>query len=263
MGSDELNKAQAERADDIARASRVATERVYSVQQHIEMLPVERLTPCKRNARKHSRAQIRKIADSIEAFGFVTPVLVDDAGEIIAGHGRVAAARLLGLPEVPTLRLSHLSAAQKRAYVIADNAIAAKAGWDRQVLAFELQALIDIDFEVSLTGFEMEEIEVILDGADQARQDAADTEAELPRSTPRPSVSRAGDQWLLGEHRLACGNAGDDYVSVDAAIRQWQSSSGKPATLYGSTKTFEAVEQERRRVSATEPRARTANRDTV
>jgi ParB-like chromosome segregation protein Spo0J len=175
----------------------------------------------------------------------------------------VAAARLLGLPEVPTLRLSHLSAAQKRAYVIADNAIAAKAGWDRQVLAFELQALIDIDFEVSLTGFEMEEIEVILDGADQTRQDDTDTEAELPRSTPRPPISQAGDQWLLGEHWLVCGNASDDYAAVDAAIRQWQRSSGKAGTLYGGTKTFQAVEQERRRVRAPKPRARTANRDTV
>ena len=234
-----------------------------SADRRLEMVPVAQLTPCERNARKHSHAQIRKIADSIGAFGFVTPVLIDEANQIVAGHGRVAAAKLLGLPEVPALRISHLSPTEKRAYVIADNAIAAKAGWDRQVLALELQALIDIDFEVSLTGFEMEEIQVILDGADQARQDAADTEAELPRSTPRPSVSRAGDQWLLGEHRLVCGNAGDDYAAVDAAIRQWQNSSGKAATLYGSTKTFEAVEQERRRVKAPEPRPRTANRGTV
>jgi ParB-like chromosome segregation protein Spo0J len=227
------------------------------------MVPVAQLTPCKKNARKHSRKQIRHIADSIQAFGYTCPVLIDEANEILAGHGRVAAAKLLGLPEVPALRIGHLSPAQKRAYLIADNAIAAKAGWDRQVLALELQALIDIDFEVSLTGFEMEEIQIILDGAEQARQDDADAEAEPPRSAPCPSVSRAGDQWLLGEHRLVCGNAGDDYAAVDAAIRQWQHSSGKAATLYGSTKTFEAVEQERRRVKAPEPRAGTANRGTV
>jgi hypothetical protein len=109
----------------------------------------------------------------------------------------------------------------------------------------------------------MEEIEVILDGADQTRQDDTDTEAELPRSTPRPPISQAGDQWLLGEHWLVCGNASDDYAAVDAAIRQWQRSSGKAGTLYGGTKTFQAVEQERRRVRAPKPRARTANRDTV
>jgi hypothetical protein len=164
---------------------------------------------------------------------------------------------------VPTLRLSHLSPAQKRAYLIADNAIAAKAGWDRQALAVELQALIDIDFEVSLTGFEMEEIQIILNGADETRHHDTDAEAELPRSSPRPPISRAGDQWLLGEHRLVCGNASDDYAAVDAAIQQWQSSSGESAMLYGSTKTFEVVERERRRMRAPEPRAGTANRDTV
>jgi ParB-like chromosome segregation protein Spo0J len=234
---------------------------VRGADRRLEMVPVAQLTPCKRNARKHSRKQIRHIADSIQAFGYTCPVLIDEANEILAGHGRVAAAKLLGLPEVPALRIGHLSPAQKRAYLIADNAIAAKAGWDRQVLALELQALIDIDFEVSLTGFEMEEIQIILDGAEQARQD--DAEAEPPRSAPCPSVSGAGDQWLLGEHWLVCGNASDDYAAVDAAIRQWQRSSGKAATLYGGTKTFDAVEQERRRVRAPKPRARTANRDTV
>jgi ParB-like chromosome segregation protein Spo0J len=247
--------------DAVASSAAAHHNVVGGADRRLEMVPVAQLTPCKRNARTFSRKQIRQIADSIQAFGFVTPVLVDDAGEIIAGHGRVAAAKLLGLVEVPTLRLSHLSPAQKRAYLIADNAIAAKAGWDRQVLAFELQALIDIDFEVSLTGFATGEIEVMLDGADQARQ--GDAKGKFPRSTSRPSISRAGDQWLLGEHRLVCGNVSDDHAAVDAAIRQWQSSSGKSATLYGSTKTFEAVEQERRRATTPEPRASTAHRDTV
>jgi hypothetical protein len=257
------DKAQTKRDDDVAPASRVPTQRAYGVQQHTEMLSVGQLTPCERNARKHPRKQIRQIADSIQAFGFTCPVLIDEANEIVAGHGRVAAAKLLGLPEVPALRISHLSPAQKRAYLIADNAIAAKAGWDRQVLALELQALIDVDFEVGLTGFEMDEIQIILDGHDQARQGDTDAEAELPRSTPRPPISRAGDQWLLGEHRLVCGNASDDYAAVDVAIRQWQSSTGKAAKLAGSTKTFEAVDRERRRMRAAEPRAATANRDTV
>ena len=237
---------------------------VRSADRRPEMVPVAQLTPCERNARKHSRKQIRQIADSIQAFGFTCPVLIDEANEIVAGHGRVAAAKLLGLAEVPALRISHLSPPEKRAYVIADNAIAAKAGWDRQVLALELQALIDIDFEVSLTGFEMEEIQIILNGADETRHEDTDAEAELPRSTARPPISRSGDQWLLGEHRLVCGNpTDDDYAAVDAAIRHWERSSGKAATLAGSTKTFDAVEQERRRVRVPEPRARTANRDTV
>ena len=124
-----------------------------------------------------------RLADSIKAFGFVTPVLIDDTGEFVAGHGRVAAAKLLGLTEVPTVRLSHLTPAQRRAYLIADNAIATKAGWDRQLLAVELQALIEIDFEVSLTGFEMEEVEVILDGADQGR-----TTPPPNRNFPDPSL---------------------------------------------------------------------------
>jgi ParB-like chromosome segregation protein Spo0J len=102
------------------------------------MIQVERLTPYAGNARTHSKAQIRQIAKSIERFGYVNPVLVDDSGQIIAGHGRVEAAKLLGIESVPALRLSHLSAADKRAYVIADNRLAEKAGWDRELLAIEL-----------------------------------------------------------------------------------------------------------------------------
>src|SRR6266567_3380982 len=114
----------------------------------IETLPVDQLKPYARNARTHSRKQIRQIAKSIERFGFTNPVLISDDNEIIAGHGRVEAARLLGMKSVPTLRLSHLDAAQRRAYVIADNKLALNAGWDRDLLAIELQALIDIDFDV-------------------------------------------------------------------------------------------------------------------
>src|SRR3954470_17726248 len=105
------------------------------------------LRPYPGNARTHSKKQVRQIADSIEKFGFTNPVLISDDGEIIAGHGRVEAAHLLGLQSVPTLRLSHLNAAQRRAYVIADNKLALNAGWDREVLAIELQALVDLDFE--------------------------------------------------------------------------------------------------------------------
>jgi ParB-like chromosome segregation protein Spo0J len=112
-----------------------------------------RLRPYPGNARTHSKKQIRQIADSIERFGFTNPVLISDDGEIIAGHGRVEAAKLLGMKSVPTLRLTHLDAAQRRAYVIADNKLALNAGWDREALAIELQALIDLEFDVEVTGF--------------------------------------------------------------------------------------------------------------
>ena len=112
------------------------------------------------NARTHSKKQIRQIADSIQKFGFTNPVLISDDDEIIAGHGRVEAAKLLGMQSVPTLRLSHLDAAQRRAYVIADNKLALNAGWDREVLAIELQALIDLEFDVEITGFSLAEVDL-------------------------------------------------------------------------------------------------------
>src|SRR5438874_10708181 len=114
----------------------------------IEYTPVRELHPYPANARTHSKKQVRQIANSIKKFGFCNPVLIDDNGQIIAGHGRVEAAKLLGLHAVPTVRLSHLSEADKRAYVLADNKLAQKAGWDREILAIELQGLIDLNVEV-------------------------------------------------------------------------------------------------------------------
>ena len=137
----------------------------------IETTPIDRLIPHKTNARTHSRKQVRQIADSITRFGFCNPVLIDDGNQIIAGHGRVEAARSLGLKGVPTLRVAHLSEAEKRAYVLADNRVAELAGWDREILAIELQDLIDLEFDVELIGFEMGEIDIILDEADQGRRE--------------------------------------------------------------------------------------------
>src|SRR5712672_3673907 len=119
----------------------------------IKYVSPDDLRPYAGNARTHSKKQIRQIADSIQRFGFTNPVLVSDDDEIMAGHGRVMAAKELGLASVPTLKLSHLSAAERRAYVLADNKLALNAGWDNEILATELQALIDIDFDLSLTGF--------------------------------------------------------------------------------------------------------------
>ena len=131
----------------------------------IEYTPVRELRPHPNNARTHSKKQIRQIAKSIEQFGFCNPVLIDDTKQIIAGHGRVQAAKLLGLDAIPTCRLSHLSEAEKRAYILTDNRLAEKAGWDKELLALELQGLIELDVDVELTGFEMAEIDLILEEA--------------------------------------------------------------------------------------------------
>ena len=128
---------------------------------------------------------------------------------IIAGHGRVEAAKRLGLDVVPTLRLSHLSEAEKRAYVLADNRLAEKAGWDRELLAIELEGLLELDFDVELTGFETGEINIILDDATEANGGKARPEDAAPEPLPGPPVSQPGDLWLLGDHRLVCGDARD------------------------------------------------------
>jgi DNA modification methylase len=171
--------------------------------------PIGDLTPCPRNARVHSRKQLRQIANSIERFGFTNPVLIDDTGQIIAGHGRVEAARLLGMKQVPTLTLSHLSPAEQRAYMLADNKLALNAGWDPDLLAQELQELIDIDFDVDLTGFSLAEIDVILDDAREADPDTRDAPEDALPERSDAIVTQRGDLWKLGDHYLLCGDARD------------------------------------------------------
>jgi DNA modification methylase len=175
----------------------------------IEPMAITRLRPYGRNARTHSQKQIRQIADSIRTFGFTNPVLISDADEIIAGHGRVQAAKLLGMASVPTLRLSHLDAGQRRAYVLADNKLALNAGWDREVLAIELQALIDVEFEVEITGFSLSEIDLVLEEAREASPGAGDAAEDVVPAAldPISAVSKPGDLWLLDRHRLLCGDA--------------------------------------------------------
>jgi 16S rRNA G966 N2-methylase RsmD len=174
----------------------------------LEPMPIARLRPYPGNARVHSKKQIRQIANSIERFGFTNPVLISDDNEIIAGHGRVEAAKLLGMASVPTLRLSHLDAAQRRAYVIADNKLALNAGWDRELLAIELQALIDMEFDVDVTGFSFAEIDLVLDDAQAspANPDPAADDIIPPLGNAVSAVTRCGDLWLLGRHRLVCGD---------------------------------------------------------
>jgi DNA modification methylase len=172
-------------------------------------MAVARLRPCRKNARTHSKKQIRQIAASINEFGFTNPVLISDDDEIIAGHGRVEAAKLLGIQSVPTLRLSHLDAAQRRAYVIADNKLALNSGWDREVLAIELQGLIDLQFDVEIAGFSLAEVDLLLDEARESSPDPQDGgEDEIPPLVDAgKAITRLGDVWLLGRHRLLCGDS--------------------------------------------------------
>ena len=167
---------------------------------------VDDLKPYAGNARTHSAKQITQIAASIRQFGFTNPVLVDGASGIVAGHGRVAAARQLGMTEVPVIELAHLSEAERRAYVIADNRLAELAGWDRDILAIELQALSEmvLDFDLEITGYETAELDLLLDGPAADQTDPDDDIAGMKKG---PAVTRPGDIWLLGKHRLICGDA--------------------------------------------------------
>ena len=212
LGFTKSGTCRADLASPIASGSATVEELgiLHDADCRVELIDVDRLTPCKANARTHSRKQIRQIADSIKRFGFNNPILIDDAGEIIAGHGRAEAAKLIGLTAVPTLRLSHLSPAEKRAYVLADNKLAELAGWDREILAIELQALIDLDIDVQLTGFGMGEIDIILGDPDAAQRETASPEDEIADPVPGRAVSQAGDVWALGKHRLLCGDARDN-----------------------------------------------------
>jgi len=178
----------------------------------IEHRPITDLKPYPRNARRHSKKQIQQIAASITRFGFTNPVLIGDDAEIIAGHGRVAAAKLLGMASVPTLRLSHLTEVDRRAYILADNKLALNAGWDHEILAIELQSLIDVDFDLEITGFALAEVDLVLDAAREGDVEGAGPEDQIPPFAT--AVSQMGDIWRLGRHRLACGDARDADVYV-------------------------------------------------
>jgi DNA modification methylase len=163
------------------------------------------------NARQHSKSQIRKLANSIETFGFNVPVLVDAELNVISGHGRLAACRALGLAEVPTLRLDHLSPAQLRAFMIADNRLTELAQWDDRLLAQQLKdlSLLGLDFSLEVTGFEMAEIDLRIESLNNLREPDDDPADDLPKPPASPPVSRSGDLWMLGNHRVLCGSALD------------------------------------------------------
>jgi DNA modification methylase len=168
-----------------------------------------------RNPRTHTAKQIKQIAASIKEFGFISPILIDGADGIIAGHGRAEAAKLIGMSDVPTVRVDHLTPAQIRAYVIADNRLAENAGWDRALLTLELQELsVDLNFDVTVTGFETAEIDLLISELNEDSPDQADEVPTIDRSVP--AVSRPGDLWHIGDHFLLCGDAlkKDSYVTL-------------------------------------------------
>jgi DNA modification methylase len=179
----------------------------------IEQWPTTKLLPYARNARTHSDEQVMQIAASIAEFGFTSPILAGEDGIIVAGHGRLAAANKLGLAKVPVVVLDHLSATQRRALVIADNRIAENAGWDDAMLRVELEALQDDDFDLSITGFDLDDL------ADLQGDDDGDGESDQDDAVPEVSetvISQPGDVWLLGKHRLLCGDStlADSYTQL-------------------------------------------------
>ena len=174
----------------------------------IELLLVSSLIPYARNSRTHSDEQVTQIAASIREFGFTNPVLIDSNGTIIAGHGRVMAAKKVGLSEVPCIRLGHLSQSQIRAYVIADNKLALNAGWDDEMLKSELLALQEDGFNTDLTGFSDDELNALLTVETVEGETDPD---EVPEPPPEP-ITKLGDIWILGNHRLMCG----DSTSIDS-----------------------------------------------
>jgi DNA modification methylase len=178
---------------------------LVALADRIELWPTARLRPYERNPRTHSDAQVDQIAASMVEFGWTNPMLIDEGAGILAGHGRLLAARKLGLAEVPVIRFEHLSDAQKRAYILADNQIALQAGWDDALLAEELAWLRDERFDLDLIGFDATELERLLTLADgEAASDEAEDEVPEP---PEDPVSRPGDLWVLGNHHLLCGDA--------------------------------------------------------
>jgi DNA modification methylase len=187
-----------------------------SAQPHIVHVDPTSLEPYANNARTHSKKQIQQIAKSIERFGFNSPVLVSDSGQIIAGHARVEAAKLLGLKQVPTIALSHLSDDERRAYILADNKLGLNSGWDREILAAEFQALLDINYDIDVTGFDLAEIDFILDAASEGDPKGSDTPDDEVPALVEWAVSRRGDVWRLGRHRLLCGDARElgDFVTL-------------------------------------------------
>jgi len=172
----------------------------------VDYVSVDRPRPSSKNARLHSRKKVRQLAQTIAALKVISPIIVDEHFEILAGHARLEAAKLLGLNEVPIIRVPHLSEAEKRAYRLADNRFSEKATWDNELLSVEIRELIDLEFDIELTGFDTADIDIILD------EDGLEASDDIPAPAPGPAIARVGDVFHLGNHRLVCGDARDPAV---------------------------------------------------
>ncbi|EAG3226870.1 site-specific DNA-methyltransferase [Listeria monocytogenes] len=171
--------------------------------ERFEKVDIEKLVPYARNARTHSKEQVKQIQASMREFGFINPVIVDKDYNLIAGHGRILAAKEEGIKQVPCVFVEYLTEAQKRAYILADNRLAMNAGWDDEMLAVELSDLQGEDFDLDLLGFDTDELDKLLNGNDDVQDDDFDVDEELEK----PAFSTTGDLWLLGRHRLVCGDS--------------------------------------------------------
>ena len=170
----------------------------------MKLVEIEKLIPYINNARTHSAAQITKLRSSLREFGFVNPVIIDNDYNVIAGHGRIEAAKLENITEVPCVFADYLTPAQKKAYIIADNRMAMDAGWDEEILRIEIEALQAEAFDIDLTGFEEEEITALFaNEEEEVKEDDFDIKEELSK----PTITKSGDLWLLGNHRLLCGDS--------------------------------------------------------
>jgi len=181
---------------------------------HIEYRQVDALIPYARNAKQHSDAQVAQIAASIREFGWGAPILIDGQSNVIAGHGRLLAARKLGLPEVPVVPMEHLTDTQRRALILADNKIGENASWEDELLGLELSELKDAGFDLTLTGFSEDEWQALIDGEEPTNDGLTDDDA-VPEVSETP-ISKTGDIWILGEHKLLCGDAtkAEDYKAL-------------------------------------------------
>lgn len=174
-----------------------------NVTERFEKVNIDKLVPYARNARTHSKEQILQLRASLREFGFVNPVIVDKELNIIAGHGRILAAKEEGITEVPCVFAEHLTEAQKRAYIIADNRLAMNAGWDMEMLSVEISELQGVDFDLSVLGFDEAELSKLMGDIEDVKDDDFDVDEELKK----PAVTKVGDLWLLGNHRLICGDS--------------------------------------------------------
>lgn len=174
-----------------------------NVTERFEKVNIDKLVPYARNARTHSKEQILQLRASLREFGFVNPVIVDKDLNIIAGHGRILAAKEEGITEVPCVFAEHLTEAQKRAYIIADNRLAMNAGWDMEMLSVEISELQGVDFDLSVLGFDEAELSKLMGDLEDVKDDDFDVDEELKK----PAVTKVGDLWLLGNHRLICGDS--------------------------------------------------------